>query len=1134
MSKHKFYMKKNYVLSTFILLLLISNTSFSQNIIINEIQAKNITDFTDNDTFGFLDWFELKNTSPTPVDIGGYYLTDNPDNLQKWTIPPGTTISANGYLLIFSDPGDLYFYNDDNLHCNFGLSSTGETLILSDPFENEVHRVEYPLMRNDISYGQLGDGSYSLIKTATPNEDNMVSSAFTYIEEVIEIDVLSGLYSSAQTVSISTLGEGQLYYSLDGSTPDQTSIPYTTPITITTNTVLKAILIKSAQEFSIVENRSYIIGATHNLPIVLLTSDNSSFDFRNKEVIEGRVEFNFIETDGTTVINQYADFNKSGRSSVTLPQLMGKVRAHDIYGDGDFDHKMYPNKNIDEFRSFLLRNAGQDWANTHLRDAFVSELIGKDNLTDTPFEAYRPAVLYVNAKYQGIINIREDNNRDYVRHNFELSGDEFEKVINSQSRHVEFSNLDFNIEADRDSLSRLVDFHEHLSLKLLFSYVPPGEWGWTLWEDLSGKTGTRFHYNFHDFDPILGLAFDAANYTDIEDTPMPVNNFFEPNITNYEPYKNEALQFIAASINHIYNTGRSLSILNEMQVELQSEIPDHSIAMTELANDNPYIVLPRYMPSTPTQWNGNMEDLKTNVSNRMGDDIFDRIGNEYGLDGLIEVTYESSDINSGYVRVHEVKSQTANFTGTYFANIPIRFAAEALPGYRFVTWEGDITNTEEQTTATFSTDAYVKAIFEPVPTTSTAIVINEIQGKNDTTVTDEYGEYNDWIEIYNPESTPVNLAGYYISDNLSEPLTWKIPDTDADKTTVQPGGFLLLWADSDPEQGPNHLGFKLKTTDQVILTAPDAVTVVQQVSYTDLPTNKSYGAKVDASPEYIVFDIPTPNATNSSTVLDQDNDTIVDAEDDCPTESGFAIYNGCPCPRLDLTLYLEGPYDETTDNMTTTLNTSHQLLPGQTPISALAAPTPAGQPYSAAPWNYTGTEGLTFTNADYSSDVVDWVLLSLRTDIEKSSQVLQIAALLLKDGTVQTTAGCTIDTPESGPFYIVVEHRNHMGIMSPESIDLTGTRIIYDFSLQDSYRVATGVGQKQLPNDRWAMFTGDADQFDFPSFDIQAADKSIWLDNNGNFGNYYLPSDFNLDGDINGYDKAFWFNNNGLSSRVPK
>jgi len=89
-------MKKNYVLSTFILLLLISNTSFSQNIIINEIQAKNITDFRDNDTFEFLDWFELKNTSPTPVDIGGYYLTDNPDNLQKWTIPPGTTISANG------------------------------------------------------------------------------------------------------------------------------------------------------------------------------------------------------------------------------------------------------------------------------------------------------------------------------------------------------------------------------------------------------------------------------------------------------------------------------------------------------------------------------------------------------------------------------------------------------------------------------------------------------------------------------------------------------------------------------------------------------------------------------------------------------------------------------------------------------------------------------------------------------------------------------------------------------------------------------------------------------------------------------------------------------------------------------
>ena len=65
------------------------------------------------------------------------------------------------------------------------------------------------------------------------------------------------------------------------------------------------------------------------------------------------------------------------------------------------------------------------------------------------------------------------------------------------------------------------------------------------------------------------------------------------------------------------------------------------------------------------------------------------------------------------------------------------------------------------------------------------------------------------------------------------------------------------------------------------------------------------------------------------------------------------------------------------------------------------------------------------------------------------------------------------------------------------------------------------------------MFTGDANQLDYPSFDINGIDKSLWFENNGNF-NYYVSPDFNLDGDINAEDKSLWFENNGISSRVPK
>jgi len=118
-------------------------------------------------------------------------------------------------------------------------------------------------------------------------------------------------------------------------------------------------------------------------------------------------------------------------------------------------------------------------------------------------------------------------------------------------------------------------------------------------------------------------------------------------------------------------------------------------------------------------------------------------------------------------------------------------------------------------------------------------------------------------------------------------------------------------------------------------------------------------------------------------------------------------------------------------------------------------------------------------------------------------------------------------------LYVVVEHRNHIGVMTPQPVNIVNGTLTYDFRAAESYRDPTSFGQKQLPTGEWVMFAGDADQSDFPSFDITGTDKTVWFDNNGVF-DYYISPDFNLDGDINGEDKLLWFDNNGISSRVPK
>ena len=240
------------------------------------------------------------------------------------------------------------------------------------------------------------------------------------------------------------------------------------------------------------------------------------------------------------------------------------------------------------------------------------------------------------------------------------------------------------------------------------------------------------------------------------------------------------------------------------------------------------------------------------------------------------------------------------------------------------------------------------------------------------------------------------------------------------------------------------------------------------------------------------------------------------------------------CADIKIKVAMEGVYDTSTGLMHTTLNSTRKLLPGQTPSSNLVVPTPAGQPYNVTPWNYNGTEGVNFTNNDYSQDIVDWLLVSFRTDAPASFTVAKTAALLYNDGHVEFPDQCALPlSPINDSLYITIEHRNHIGVMSPDLLPILNGTISHDFTLTDSYKDPTSYGEKQLANGIWAMYCCDGDQSDFPSFDINGIDKTMWYDNNG-FFDLYMPADYNMDGDINGGDKAKWNVNNGISSRVPK
>jgi len=255
-----------------------------------------------------------------------------------------------------------------------------------------------------------------------------------------------------------------------------------------------------------------------------------------------------------------------------------------------------------------------------------------------------------------------------------------------------------------------------------------------------------------------------------------------------------------------------------------------------------------------------------------------------------------------------------------------------------------------------------------------------------------------------------------------------------------------------------------------------------------------------------------------------------------------SIFNGYGCETvleatLGLSVFLEGAFIATTNEMKTVLNTERRLLPGQTPVSPLAIPTPAGQPYNTAPWNYTGIEGAGWTNSDYDIDIVDWILVSVRTETTKTTEVEAKAGLLKKDGSVLFPKPFT-NLSNITTAYIVIEHRNHLPIMTPVPVSISNSMLNHDFTSIDSYGgndatpdVSFGFGQIQK-NGKYMMLAGNFDQ-EGTSHDIVGPDKGIWFDNNGVFDSYN-NGDANLDGDTNGSDKSLWFDNNGKSSSIPQ
>ncbi len=184
-------------------------------------------------------------------------------------------------------------------------------------------------------------------------------------------------------------------------------------------------------------------------------------------------------------------------------------------------------------------------------------------------------------------------------------------------------------------------------------------------------------------------------------------------------------------------------------------------------------------------------------------------------------------------------------------------------------FSGQATVSSGATAALVNLNGVTAEDFESVPT----LFINEFMAVNGGVIADEFGEFDDWIEIYNPNAFAVDLAGYYISDDLGNITRYQIP-VESTEATIAPFGFLLIWADNQTEQGDLHTNFGLSSNgEDVVLTAPDGTTIVDQYTYTSATAGISEGRNGDGNPQWVFFETPTPNASNGPTVITEERAT---------------------------------------------------------------------------------------------------------------------------------------------------------------------------------------------------------------------------------------------------------------------
>ena len=732
----------------FVILLwaVLANPQLKSQIVINEILASNTSTNLDRYSKNFLDWIELSNNSNKKVSIGGWYLTDKIKKPTKWKIPGYASIEPNGYKLFWADNKNV------SNHTNFKLNVEGESIYLFNKDSILVDSVLFPTQVSDISYGRLSETSHQwrYFHKPTPNKANP-STGIKKLEFADEplFSEKAGFYKKSIKLKLSTTSNfSRIYFTIDGSIPTQSSTEYSKPINIEKTTVIRVKTFAEEKLPSKIVTQSYFLNESISLPVVSLSCDPKYFWDKNIGIyVEGPnynpkvwksanyfkpwerpINVEYFDINGKTGFNMQAGVKIHGRSTRNFAQKTLAVFARKRYGTANIQYKLFGDKSPDQFKSFLLRNSGNDWGATMFLDGLIHTLVNRK--IDIDAQAYQPSIIFLNGQYWGIHNIREKINEHYIKTKYKVKTKNIDIIeadilvekleasfgnMNGYNKMIEFiKNNSLSKKENFDQIKKWIDINECINYLIIEVYIGNSDWpssNMKFWKERDNSEKWRWilydtELSFVDYERnrIINLLAESS----VNEAFRPWANYLFRKLFESEEFKFEFIQRMGIYLNTIFEPNEVLQVIDSLKKNIKPEVKRNLEKWGGVQqNVFPFLITSK----TPVEWEANVKFIQEFAKNRPGM-VRKNIMQQFDIKDTVNFKLKINDKNAGKISIMGYTIKAGKFDGNMFVGVPIRIEAVPKKGYEFVKWKEE--SYKKKCTIILDKDKKLTAIFQKI------------------------------------------------------------------------------------------------------------------------------------------------------------------------------------------------------------------------------------------------------------------------------------------------------------------------------------------------------------------------------------------------------------------------------------